>query len=152
MPLLKRRGKPPDLQEVRSGPPNLAELRRECRDVIAQLGLSHPEEDWIPTAWYYGPGGPGMAAFDIDASDLRSALEDFLAKERAMTWGFWATTWMVDADEAVSGIRASEHPDRFEALVLQLQTERERALDFARIQRSEDRPPTLGTWEIQEEG
>jgi hypothetical protein len=68
-------------------------------------------------------------------------------------------TWMVagddidedDIDEA-SEVRPAEHSRRFEALVLQLRAEDESAVDFARIERHDDPPPTLGAWEILEEG
>jgi hypothetical protein len=36
--------------------------------------------------------------------------------------------------------------------VLQLRAEGERAVDFARIDRHDDRPPTLRAWEILDEG
>jgi hypothetical protein len=48
--------------------------------------------------------------------------------------------------------RPAEHPSRFEALVLQFDADGEQAVDFARIERHDDRPPTLGEWEILDEG
>jgi hypothetical protein len=57
---------------------------------------------------------------------------------------------MVHADgvgEAL-GMRPAEHPRG----VLQLRAEGERAADFARIDRHDDRPPTLRAWEILDEG
>jgi hypothetical protein len=51
MPLFKRR------EQV----PNLALLRQECREFIRQLPLTDPDEDWIPTAIYYGAEAPASS-------------------------------------------------------------------------------------------
>jgi hypothetical protein len=145
MPLFRRRAQVPDL----------AGLRRECREFIAQLELTEPDEDWIPTAIYYGKGGPRVAAFNLDAANITQALEEWLEENDATAWGFWATTWMVLADEvdaAPEARRPAEHPRRFEALLLSVHAADKSAMELARIERHEGAPPTLGEWEILDEG
>jgi hypothetical protein len=143
MPLFKRR------EQV----PNLALLRQECREFIRQLPLTDPDEDWIPTAIYYGADGPGVVAFNLDPDHISEALEEFLVQNDVTAWGVWATTWFVladDVDEA-PGIRPAEHPRGFEALLLRLHAADKSAIEIARIERHENAPPTIGKWELLEE-
>jgi hypothetical protein len=144
MPLFRRRTQAPDL----------ASLRRECREFIAQLELTEPDEDWIPSAIYYGKDGPGVAAFNLDPADITQALEEWLEEKDATAWGFWRTAWMVLADDvdAAPEARPAEHPRRFEALLLSVHAADKSAIELARIERHEDAPPTLREWEILDEG
>ena len=95
-----------------------------------------------------------MAAFNLDAANITEALWEWLEEIDATAWGFWATTWMVLADEvdAAPGARPAEHPRRFEALSLSVHAADKSAIEIARIERHEDAPPTLGEWEILDEG
>jgi hypothetical protein len=143
VPLFKRREQAPDL----------AQLRQECREFIRQLPLTDPDEDWIPTAIYYGADGPGVVAFNLDADHITEALEEWLEEKQVTAWGFWRTAWMVLADDvdAAPGVRPAEHPSRFEALLISLHAADRSAIELARIERRENAPPTLGDWEIQDE-
>jgi hypothetical protein len=146
MPLFKRRAGLP--------PPDLAKLRLACREFIRQMPPTDPDEVWIPAAIYYGTDGLGLAEFNLDAAEVTQAFEGFLEENSVTAWGFWATTWFVHADDvdAAPGVRPEEHPRRFEALLLRLHAADESAIEIARIERHENAPPTLGMWEILEEG
>ena len=95
-----------------------------------------------------------MAAFNLDAANITQALGEWLEKNDATAWGFWRTAWMVLADDvdAAPEARPAEHPRRFEALLLSVHAIDKSAIELARIERHEHAPPTLGEWEILEEG
>ncbi len=109
-----------------------------------------PDDDFIPTVLTDGRKGPELHALALPGGALEKALQKIARKSerKSERFVFWAAAWQAEGVDSPD-VRASEHPGRFEAVVIQAAepgSGREE-LWRAKLDRVPDEPPRLGDWE-----
>jgi len=105
-----------------------------------------PDEDFVPTVLTDGRKGPELHALALPGGALEKALQKIARKSERFV--FWATAWQAEGVDSPD-VRAYEHPERFEAVVIQAaepESGREE-LWRAKLDRVPNAPPRLGDWE-----
>lgn len=127
--------------------------------------LTEPGEDILPVLMWLGPYGTGVmplldmsddAAKDDLAAMMTTALAVSRAREAVQTTTSWAVQQQLDDNtrRGVVDVRPSEHPDRVECITLMYMKPEDGADKMVRgdLTRYDDKPPTLGEWQIDDSG
>ena len=128
-------------------------LQRAAREVGNRFTL--PEADWAPMGFILGPDG-SMTVIELlelaDDKDVAAiALGALAVVHDAVAVGLVLSTWQVVSATRDIEPRPSQHPDRFEALVIEVIERARDRIWIARIERRDDGPPALLEFEDAQE-
>jgi hypothetical protein len=148
MPLFRRKR---EQSRVEAGPEqSLDELIAFAkRSIEERASVLEPDEDWLPMLDVSGRGGTSRSALAVGGGELGRVLAELTAE--ADRWVFSATAWQAE-DVHDPSVPASQHPDRFEVVLVQAQEDDRQEVWRARIERRERASPVLGEWERLEDG
>lgn len=141
-------------------PMSLEVFGQHMRNQIERVGQSftQPDDDWISILhietgdrdhMIVGIDGEAFAN-DFTKDQLAYFLQETITETQAIHYGLLINTWTVVTDDLESGLayRPSEHPERFETLVVMLADRHHDEMWTAKIIRHENAPPTLTEWEM----
>ena len=126
------------------------------RKGAAEVGatFTRPDADWSPIAFIVAPSELVPVPLDegMGNADDRDVVAMALAAQALMVGathvGLVLSTWQVLAQEREpDGPPPSEHPDRFEALLVDVISADEERLWIAKIERHDTLPPALSEWD-----
>ena len=138
MPLFRKKEKGPEktLDEL------IADAKGFIEDVTPKL---EPEEDLVPAM----VTDRAISALVLPSPHLDKEMQKIASK--SARWVFWATAWQAEGVTDQS-VRASDHPDRFEVVLIDA-ADREadrREMWRAKLTRIPGKAPLLGDWERTE--
>jgi hypothetical protein len=142
------------------------EFNKLVKKLIVELGerFTKPDDDWLPAAFLLTKDGdivqivfdPRCFANDESKASVAANLADVAKNAETLALALLINCWMsmlhrdsvtVSETGIVSGAPMPEDdPEHTEALILQLFSKDGEKIDFARIERQSDRPPTLSPW------
>lgn len=143
-------------------PPSMEDLRK-IREQVEAVGRSFtkPDDDWSAVCFLFNDKGVNIAGIDMSEKDAVPAMLTMLArKTKAIAGAMITSIWHTPVDASnplheieiglINELGVRNHPDRKEAVQLELFDGKDTEIWFAPINRFPDKPPTLGEWEKQE--
>lgn len=143
----------------------LEELRKLRKGVEFVGEHLKPDEDWEATAWLYSPK-KGMIIIPLmeffwdqeGKKQVVPALAEVARQSKAISGAFLVSQWAVALDandpltetslEMIRRFGTEGRPDRVEQVALEICDGKKTEVWVAKINRTPDKPPTLGPWEL----
>jgi hypothetical protein len=140
--------------------PSMDEFIDIGKSLVEDVGsnFTNPDDDWTMFLMVEVMEGkilmielpPEWANSDSLKEALAAVLAEYVQHTKLLKIGMISSTWQVagegDFEEAMQGRRPSEHPDRFEAVIVVAADPEIQKMTTAKIVRTETEPPVLEPW------